>query len=405
MANSKDVSIVRDLAKRYMELANLPIMAERKRLWTALKDLRAERPMILMEVNNIEEVISDAELQCEEDNMRSLELSLRWSIRQVEEVGDDMVIEPVWKIGWHIRGTDYGVPIESRHAQEASIAYRFVNPIRTPADIEKLKPRTWSVNREATLAHKEKLENIFGDILPVKLHGSRGMNACLTSPLFQLLSMENMMMWMFDEPAALHRLMSYLRDDRRAYLHWMEKEKLLGLNNDSAEAGSGSPGFTTALPAPDYNGTARLKDIWVWVDSQETVAFAPKHFVEFFLPYMAEASKDFGLVYYGCCEPVHDRWEAIIKAIPQIRAVSISPWCDMPKMGEMLGKNYVFSRKPMPSYISGANPDWELLRKEVQDTLNAAKNCNLEFIFRDLYDLGGDRTRLKKWVEMVRGMM
>jgi hypothetical protein len=74
-------------------------------------------------------------------------------------------------------------------------------------------------------------------------------------------------------------------------------------------------------------------------------------------------------------------------------------------MGEKLGKKYVYSRKPVPAYISGNSLDWELLRKDVKDTLEAAKDCNLEFCFRDIYTINGDRPRLKQWVDMVRSMM
>jgi hypothetical protein len=45
----KDREVVRGLAARWMELAHLPVMTERKRLWTALKDLRPVRPMVLFE--------------------------------------------------------------------------------------------------------------------------------------------------------------------------------------------------------------------------------------------------------------------------------------------------------------------------------------------------------------------
>ena len=43
----------------------------------------------------------------------------------------------------------------------------------------------------------------------------------------------------------------------------------------------------------------------------------------------------------------------IEKAIPNLRAVSVSGWSDLFKMGELLGKKYVYSRKPTPAYISG----------------------------------------------------
>jgi len=405
--NIKDREILRSLANRWMDLATQPIMEERKRLWTALKDLHAERPMVLFETWTLENYIAENELQCEDQSFRNIERHLRWVIRHTEEVGDDIVLEPYWRIGWHVGGTGYGVEIKSHHAVDvtgASVGYAFENPIKTPSDIDKLKPRQWTVNREGTIKWQERLNDVFGDILPVILHGTMGLGAGLTGDLFRLIGNDRLMTWVYDEPEAIHRIMAYLRDDRIHYFTWMEKEKLLGLNNNSALVGSGSPGWTTALPQPDYNGTARLKDLWLGMESQETTAISPKMFNEFFLPYMADVCKLFGLVYYGCCEPVHDRWDMIIKAIPNVRAVSISPWCDMKIIAEKLGKNCVFSRKPRPAPISGANPDFEMLKKDIVDTLTSAKDCNLEIIFRDVYRINKDRERLRKWTDMVRSL-
>ena len=129
---------------------------------------------------------------------------------------------------------------------------------------------------------------------------------------------------------------------------------------------------------------------------------SPRMFTTFYLPYMAEVASCFGLVYYGCCEPVHDRWEPILRAIPQIRAVSISPWCDQKTMGLWLGKNVVFSRKPKPWLLSGDSPDWDALEKDVDETVEATRDGCLEIIFRDVYRINGDRSRLKKWVDLVR---
>jgi hypothetical protein len=41
----------------------------------------------------------------------------------------------------------------------------------------------------------------------------------------------------------------------------------------------------------------------------------------------------------------------------------------------------------------------------VRDTLTAARDCNLELCFRDIYTVAGDRPRLRRWVEMTRAMM
>ena len=49
MVSQKDAAIIRELATRWMEFASLPVMDERKRLWRAVHDLKAERPVILFE--------------------------------------------------------------------------------------------------------------------------------------------------------------------------------------------------------------------------------------------------------------------------------------------------------------------------------------------------------------------
>lgn len=196
--------------------------------------------------------------------------------------------------------------------------------------------------------------------------------------------------------------MKYLCEDRLALYEWVEKEELLALNNHNEQAG-GSYGYVSELPVAEYDGRIQLRDLWLWVESQETVTISPEKFAEFFLPYLSEVSKKFGLIYYGCCELLHDRWKLIRSSIPNIRAVSISQWSNLERMGEMLGKNYVYSRKPMPTYISGETVYWEQLKEDVSRTVKAARGCNLEFIFRDLYKIN-DRSQLNKWTNRVRSL-
>ena len=402
---SRDRSILRSLASRWMELAHLPIMAERRRHWTALKDLRAERPMVLFETWTLEDYLGAEDLLCEDPFCRGVEWNLRWNLRQAEEVGDDLVFDPCWRLGWHVRGTGYGVDLGEHHAQDQQghhHAYAFDHPIHTPADLDRLKPRQWRVDREATCRDFDRLAETFGDILPVVLHGTTSLHAGLTSDAFRLIGNENLLTWPLEEPEALHRLMGYLRDDRLAYFRWLETEGLLGLNDNWTLVGSGSPGYTTALPQRGYEGRARLKDLWVWMESQETTMVSPAMFEEFFLPAMTEVADLFGLVYYGCCEPVHDRWDRIFAAMPHVRAVSMSPWCDQWVMAEQVGRGGVLSRKPRPAPITGPAPDWTELEKDLDATLAATEGCNLEIIFRDVYRIHGDRPRLRRWVDLVR---
>jgi hypothetical protein len=403
--DNNDRQVLRDLAGRWSDLASLPVMAERKRQWTALKDLHAERPMVLFETWTLENYVAEDELLCRAEQSRRAERRLREVIRQAEEIGDDYVVEPYFPIYWRIGSDGYGVALHAEHAvdvQGGNIAYAYDYPLQTPADVDRLRPRTWWVDREQTERDAAELDEAIGDLLPVILKGTGGHWAALTQDLFKLIGNNNLLLWTYDAPEALHRIMAYLRDDRIARFRWMEQEGLLRLNNAFEIVGSGSPGYTTALPQPDFDGRVRVRDLWAWMESQETTMISPRMFTDLFLPYMADVSREFGLIYYGCCEPVHDRWEPIYEAIPNIRAVSISPWCDMRAMAEKVGKNVVLARKPKPWPISGESPDWDALEQDIDETVAAMGHCNLEIVYRDVYRINGDRDRLRHWAELVR---
>lgn len=407
MISPRERARLRSLAERWMAQATRPVMAERRRAWTALKDLHAERPMVLFETWTLLDYVTDDELVCENEQLRWVERQMLWHVRHAEEVGDDIVVEPFYRVYWHITSTGYGVDLTAQHSTDAQgndVGYTFDYPIHSPEDIDRLVPRTWQVDRGLTQQRAEALQDIFGDILPVVLHGTGAFWSGLTQDLYKLIGNDRLLLWTYDAPDALHRIMAYIRDDRLAYYDWLEREGLLGLNSTGWElVGSGSPGYTSALPTTNRGEeSVRLADLWVWMESQETTMISPAMFGGLFLPYMADVCRRFGLVYYGCCEPVHDRWDRIAAAIPNVRAVSISPWCNQQVMAEKLGRSCVFSRKPKAAPISGEAPDWDVLRADVDETLAAARDCNLEIVYRDVYRICGDRPRLRRWVEMAR---
>ena len=70
----------------------------------------------------------------------------------------------------------------------------------------------------------------------------------------------------------IHRMMSILRDGTLALLTTLQDAGLLDLNNDATYVGSGGLGWSDELPQPDYAGDVRLRDLWGFAESQETVA-------------------------------------------------------------------------------------------------------------------------------------
>ena len=368
--------------------------------------------------------MTDAELHCENPFLRSIERNMRIKLRQAEELDDDIVFEPYYRLGWRMLFSDYGVPvaIHSAPSPQKSMAYSFSFPIATPRDVDLLTKRTFEVDRPESLWRKRLLEDVAGDVLPVRLgnfdpfiyefetgpYGDLGFTGNfffgLTWQVYRFIGNQGLLYWVYDAPEAIHRLMQYMLDDRLAMFDFFEQEGLLNPNSDNQMAGPRMYGYVSDLPDADTRNAVKLKNLWGWAESQEAANISPQMYNEFVLPYLAKLSERFGLVYYGCCERVDDRLPAIIEAIPNLRSVSVSGWSDLAKTAELLDKRYVYSRKPTPAHISGPQPHWDLLEKDMRSTYAAARDCHLEILFRDIYTIDGERTRLRRWVDMTKAI-
>jgi len=403
-----DIDILRRLGEKRVKLAGSPENLERKRLWYKLDEGNPERPMVLIHPEENKDVNDplNAMVECEDGFLRSIESALRRDVYHFEELKDDHVIEPYVNLRWNVSSTGYGVDVVRHSANEEGISgsQSWDAPIKDlDKDFGLLKHRIFSVDRDATLKNKEALETVFKDILPVRIHGKYGNGARLTAHAIELVGLENLMLFMYDNPEGLHRLMGFLRDDLLNYVNWLEDEGLYSLNNGNDPIGSGSLGYTKALPCPDWKtgNKVRMIDQWYFSDSQETVGVSAEMLSEFVLPYVKTLTDKFGKVYYGCCEPLHDRINMIMEKIPNISRVSVSPWANEEIMARELDKRAVYSRKPNPSLISAEEFNEDLIRKDLRNTLSVAKNCNVEIIMKDIHTLRNHPERAARWVEMA----
>ena len=408
----KEKEYLRELARKQIEYANLPVMENRKKLWYDHNSLKGERPVIVMEMRTFEdEMLSD--LKCESTVTKKIEKNLKRHIVNYEQINDDKVVPPYYTVNWEIEINEFGIAIERKYGKDSkgkNIGYAEEHPITNlKEDISLLKHSQFDVDRDYTMALKEFAEDIFGDILPVKIKNtSLQWHVTPSAKAIRLMGLETMMFSMMDYPDEMHSLYNFLKEDIMNYIKWQEKEGLLTLNNGNDYTGAGSYGFTDELPTAEYKntGNVKAKDLWGNMNSQSTVGISPEMFGEFIYPYYYDLAENFGLVYYGCCEPVPDIWDNYISNLPNLRKVSISPWCDEEVMGEALkSENVIYSRKPSPNYVGVGNFDKKGFVKSIKDTLKAAENCSLEFIFRDVYSLNGDLNKPGKAVKITRQLI
>jgi hypothetical protein len=402
---------LRELAKKQLEYSMFPVMREREKLWYKHNDLKGEIPMIHFETWTFENDILP-ELKCTSEAARNIELQINREILSHECVGDDRIVSPHFNIGWDIDFKLFDLKVEREHSKDTQgrdLGHKFKYYIQDlQGDKGLLKPSTFAVNREKTVAWKTFAEEILGDILPVKMNmGS--LVACLSQDIVHIMGMETMIYSMMDYPEEFTYMMERISNDYTALFKWMETENLLILNNGNSGVGNGTFGFTTDLPSNNSKNENKVttKDVWGFMDSQETVSISPQMFGEFFFPYYNEVAKNFGLLSYGCCEPVHTIWEKYISKLPNLRKLSISPWCDEEFMGQALaGSNVIYHRKPSPNFVGvGKDLDEEAFRQHILKTINCAKGCKLEFSFRDVYTLDGNIEKPRRAVEITRELV
>ncbi len=402
MASNKDREIVRQLAARVREIAELPEMAERKRRLYALNALEPERPIILcFPEGGWGDLVPASALECADEELRGLEHAFRRKLFWWEEIRDDHVAEPWFDIGWSISNTGYGVEIPYTYGENRG-SFVWEAPLKDlDRDFEMLRHREFTVDREATGRRLELVQSVFGDILPCRVRGGVGWSMGLTGHATKLVGLEGLMLLMHDNPEGVHRLMAFLRDEQASMIEWVESEGLITPNNRADYVCSGGVGYTDELPQADHEeGTPlRPQDIWGFAESQETVGVSPAMFGEFVFPYQLPLLERFGLNTYGCCEAVHERLDYILK-VPRMRRISVAPWADQEKCAERLGKGYVFSRKPNPSLVSVAFQE-DVVREDVRKTLSIAGELPLEIILKDTHTFEGDPTRPGRWVRIA----
>lgn len=404
---TRDLDILRRLGGRKAEIAADPANRERRDRWYAFDEGTAPGPMVLLEAGAIQpHVIPDAVLECEDPWARGVERGLRLEIFQFEQVRDDSVVEDVCHVGWKVHKSGFGVEtVQHRADNEGRLgARRWDPPLKDlDRDFDRLKKQTFSVDREGSLAAKARMEAIFQDVLRVEMRGGYWWTLGMTIVAIDLVGLDNLMLLMYDNPDGLKRLMQFLCDDHLSYAKWLEKEGLFFLNNGNDYIGSGSRGFTRRLPAADWKPglPVRTRDQWVLLESQETVGVGPDLFEEFIFPYQLRIAKEFGLCYYGCCEPVNSRIH-ILKRLPNLARISVSPWADEEVMARECGREIVYSRKPNPALISTAVFDEAAIRRDLAKTLRAARGCRVELVMKDVHTVNNEPARAARWVELAR---
>jgi len=384
------------------EIAASPIQEERRQMWYRHNRLERVRPMVLVFAEGAwRELLPQDEMGCEDPTLRRWEWHLKHLIYRHEHHHEDFVIERHFKVPLVIRDTGWGVEVRHRPSSEATGAWGFDPVIVEPEDLEKLRfPEV--IRDEAASQHLFELaQDVLGDLLHVRQKGDARASFHLMSFFCQLRGLDRVMMDMLDRPEWLHEAMAFLEEGCRRRNCQLEERGLLDLNNEDDYVCSGGVGYSTELPAEDYDGDhVRMKDMWGFAEAQEMAQVSPEMHDTFILQYEKRLLEPFGLNTYGCCEDLTDKLDFVFE-IPNLRRISISPWADVARCAEKLQGDYILSWKPHPSMLVG-DFDPKRIRAYLQHAVEVTRGGVIEMILKDTHTCEHHPERFTIWTDIAQ---
>ncbi len=403
---AKEISTLRELAKRCMEIALSEKHVRMRRRFRDSNDLKIVRPPVIMDEIPWHEMNFDGSLDCvcEDSELRGIEYFLRkWLFRE-KYFNCDNYIEPVWVVWKSYESTGIGFePNETRLAVDDTNnikAESYEDVLEDESSLEAYHDPVITARPEEDRRKKELCEEIFDGIMPVEVRGHQ----TYYSPwdkIARLRGVEPILIDMYERPEYLHRIMELFT---RAMLIEMDQKEAPGLYDPRSLAIHCTPAAVT-VPNGSTDGHYGCKDVWFRTMAQMFSSVSPEMHDEFDIQYSLPLAKRFAFTYYGCCEPLHDRLDKV-KQYPNLRKVGVTPWADVEKCAEQLGGDYVMARKPNPANVA-IKTDPEQIRKEIGDTVCLCQKygCQVEFVLKDISTVGYKPENLIVWAQTVSDVL
>ena len=397
----KDKTTLQNLSKELAYISALPVQKEKAELWRRLNRLEQVRPMVLLQNGTWHETGDQIKLETEDEFARGQERSLRTTLYHWEHMCDDHVYEAKIYSPIVVRSTGMGISTDATRPNHEFGAAKYNPVIDDNAEPTMIPMPTVTVDLEATEQNYQRLCDIYDDILTVEKRGVAGYGFAIMDQFIQWRGLQNTFTDMIDRPEWVHSWMERMTQWHLSRLDQHEKLNILSLNNGNNGVGSGGLGFTDELPQADFDGAhVRSVDLWGHATTQIFSEVSPTMHDEFALNYEKRFLERFGLSNYGCCEPLDKKLD-IVKTIPNVRRVSMSPWVDVERGAEKLGKNYIFSYKPNPAIIGMEKWDVEFAREHLRDALEKTRGCVTEVIMKDLHSCRREPRRMWEWVDIA----
>lgn len=397
-----DREILRRLAGEVAEIAALPVQAQKQSMWRCLNAKQPVRPMVMIDQVcwNEMNVNDELTLQCQDPMCRGYEDHFRRLLYQWRHFRVDMVVEPFVRVHKAIHNTGFGVTIQETTAvsdpTNSVVGHQFCNQFESDADLDKVKMPVISHDAAGTARQLDVAHELFDGLLGVVEQGYDPGYMTVWDPISFWMGVEGALYALIDRPEFMKELVRRVVKGHLLTLDQLEAQGLLCQPQPTVHC---CGAWTDDLPGPGFDPQRpRTRDLWMFSMAQMFSTVSPAMFEEFEIDLCMPLFERFGLVYYGCCEPL-DRKMAQVRKIPNLRKVSMSPWVDEEIGAAEIKADYVYSRKPNPALLAWPDFNEKAVREHLQVSVDicARHNCPLELILKDISTVRYQPQRLWEW--------
>ncbi len=398
----KDITVIRDLAKRYMEMAASEKQQRMNARMKATNDLQLTRPPVLIDEIPWHQMHIGDELACicEDKRLHHMEFHFRSALYRWKHFKADTLFEPFWRVRMAYDNTGMGLSAEEEvikvDAPNNIMSHKYHDILEDEEALEQMKMPTFTARPDRDEANMAFFTEVLGDAMPVKLCGHDYLYCAPWDIICRWRGVEPILIDMYDRPEYLHKIMQRYTDAIGAQLDFVEQN----LHVDNAPANLHcTPGYVSGLAEDGWGAT------WFRGMAQMFSTVSPEMHTEFEIDYMLPIAKRFAYTYYGCCEPLDNKLE-VIQKFPNLRKIGVSPWANPAVMAEWMGGRYVFARKPNPANVA-IQTDPEVIRREIEETVQLCirYGCPCEFVLKDISTVSYKPENLMVWADTVSDVL
>nr|MDD6336501.1 hypothetical protein [bacterium] len=402
----QDRLILRELATRYMEIASDSIQQARMLRYRQSNAMQKVKPIVLIDEVPWGEMDLDGSLTlaCTDPDCRHIERWLRRKLFQWRYFQADHVFLPYYPVRRRITGNDIGLDIQEQTLDTAPsgagiISHHYLDQLADESALEAIGRPQVTVDMAATLTEMDKIDGLIGDILPPRIEGE-SVYCAIWDLIPRYHGVENSLMDLYDRPEFIHAMMGRFTDFYQELYRQYEQLNLFEAQPLTLHC---TPALTFDLPGPDFDGQRVCRhNVWARGMAQIFSSVSPAMHEEFDLQYLRRIFEPFGLVYYGCCEPLDGKID-LLRSFKNLRKISITAWANVQAAAEKMGGDFVLSYKPNPAFVATTVFDPQPVLAQIRTMLKSCRQngTQCEIILKDISTVCGRPQNLIDWEKAI----